>query len=283
MKNIILIIIATIISITLFPQKIVTIKNVKGSYILPPKSDISLKTAYEKAVNEAKLEALRKAGVPENISSSDILTTNQKGDNFKQELSSILAVELSGAVLNDTVLNQSMSKDQFGNIVVEVVINADVIKYEKLSDPSFEFKVNGIKEYYENNDLMKFSFLPLSDGYLKIFNINDAENYLIYPYKDKENPQLNDETGKLFDIAQEYQFPLNKNMGNPATKEVGYMLYTELAREHNYLIFVFTKENIAFAEKPTYKNILSWMYRITPDKRKVQFFDFVIVNKEGNQ
>ena len=70
-------------------------------------------------------------------------------------------------------------------------------------------------------------------------------------------------------------------MGNPDTKEEGYMLSTELARERNYLIFVFTKENIPFKIKPTYKNILSWIYSITPEKRKVQFFDFVIVNKNS--
>lgn len=268
------------LSLSLFSQKIVTITNVKGSYTLPPKSDISLKTAFEKAVNEAKLEAMRKAGVAENIASSDILTTNQTGDNFKQDMNSILSVELSGAILNDTVIEQKTSNDQFGNIVVNVTINADVIKYERLSDPSFDFKIDGLKEYYENNNMMKFSFMPHSDGYLKIFNVNDAENYVIYPYQDKENSMLNDELNYLFRASKQIQFPVNKNMGNPVTKEDGYILSTELARERNYLIFVFTKENIPFTNKPTYKNILSWIYTITPDKRKVQFFDFVIVNKE---
>jgi hypothetical protein len=283
MRNLFLFIIITTISCTLFSQKVITIKNIKGSYTLPPKSDISLKTAFEKAVNEAKLEALRKAGVAENIASSDILTTNQTGDNFKQDMNSILSVELSGAILNDTVIEQKTTNDKFGNIVVDVVINADVIKYEHLSDPAFDFKVEGLKEYFENNNLMKFSFLPQADGYLKIFNVNDAENFLMYPYKDNENAQLSDELNYQFKSSQALQFPLNKNMGNPATKEEGYMLYTELARENNYLIFVYTKENIAFIEKPTYKNILSWIYKITPDKRKVQFFDFVIVNKEVKQ
>ena len=261
-------------------KKIVSIKNVKGEYPLPPKSDISSKAAFEKAANEAKLEALRRAGVAENISSSDILTTNQKGANFKQDLSSILSVELNGAVLNDTILDETTANGQLGSIVYRVTMNVDVIVYDTKSDPSFKFTVEGIKEYYENNDLMRFSFLPYANGYLKIFNINDSENFLVYPFFEKERSVLNDSLNKQFMANVKLQFPVNKLMGNPSTREEGYMLSTEVAREHNYLIFVYSKENIPFIGTPTYKNVISWIYNITPEKRSVQFFDFVIVRKD---
>jgi hypothetical protein len=264
-----------------YSQQIVKIKNVAGEYVLSPKSDVSLKSAFEKATNDAKLNALRKAGVAENISSSDLLTTDQNETYFKQDVKSILAIELNGAVLNDSTISESSSVDQFGNTVVKVTLDVDVIKYTKTSDPSFDFKLEGIKEYYENDDIMKFTFLPYSSGYLKIFDVNDAENYCVYPYEDKHNQQLNDIKNNLFKANQLVQFPVNKLMGNPKTKENGYMLNTELAKEKNFLIFVYTKDDIPFTEKYTYKNILSWIYKITPDKRKVQFFDFEIVNKEA--
>jgi hypothetical protein len=280
MKRIALFILVVSICGFVFSQKIVPIKNVKGEYILPPKSDLSMKIAYEKACNEAKLEALRKAGVAENITSSDVLTSNQKGENFKQELNSILSVELNGAVLNDSIVSESSVIDPAGNTKIQVYLNVEVIKYESVPDPSFDFKVEGLKEYYENENLMRFTFNPYSNGYLKIFNINDAENYVIYPYQDKDNAVLNDSLNHLFRANKSEVFPVNKNLGNNKEGE-GYTLSTNLNREKNFLIFVYTKENIPFMLNPTYKNIISWIYRITPERRRVRFYDFVIVNKDA--
>ncbi len=85
-------------------QKIVKVRGVKGEYQLAPKSEISPKAAYDKAVNDAKLNVLRKAGIAEHISSSDVLTKQQQGSDLKQIFTSISAVEISGAILNDTIL-----------------------------------------------------------------------------------------------------------------------------------------------------------------------------------
>jgi hypothetical protein len=260
-------------------QKIVKINQAKGEYILPAKSDISDKTAFERAVNEAKLDALRKAGVAENISSSDVLSTSQKGNDFKQDLNSILTVEVSGAVLNDSVVYEKRTIDQFGNTVYHVEIIADVIVYEKKADPSFDFAIKGVREYYENDELMTFSFLPYADGYLKIFNINDKEVSIIYPFFYEKGSSLNDIPNRLFKANENVLFPINKLIGNPDTRQEGYMVSTELPRESNYLVFVYTKENVSYVDKLNFKSVVSWIYRISPDKRKVQFLSFVIVNR----
>ena len=160
-----------------------------------------------------------------------------------------------------------------------MTLNIEVIKYTHKLDPAFNFKIEGLKEYYENDDLMKFNFMPYSNGYLTVFDINDAENYIIYPYQDKDNVYLNDSLNHLFTANHLIKFPMNKLMGNPKTKEEGYVLSTELEREHNYLIFVFTKDIFPFSKTLTYKSIMAWIYTISPEKRKVLFFDFVIVNK----
>ena len=262
-------------------QKIVSFKRIRGEYILDAHSEISLKAGYEKAVNEAKLEALRKAGISENVSASDVMITTETKSDFKQEMSSFVAVEIYGAVLNDSIVEQKRLINEFGNIVLQVFINVDVIKYETKSDPSFDFKVEGIKEYYENNDLMSFSFLPYADGYLKVFNVNDTESFMVYPFFNLEYPFLNDEKNRKFLAGEKLEFPLNKLMGDPAKKIVGYSISTQIEREKNFLIFVYTKDNIPFKGTPSYKSVLNWIYRITPDKRRIQFCDFVIVNKEA--
>ena len=261
-------------------QKILNFNGIKGEYIVDSNADISLKAAYEKAVNEAKMEALRKAGVTENVSSSDIMTSSESGKGFKEEMNSFVSVEINGAVLNDSIVEKRSFTNQFGNLVVQVLINVDVIKYESRSDVSFDFKVEGVKEYYENGDLMNFAFLPYSEGYLKIFNVNDSESFVVFPFSSTDYPFLNDTIDRFFKPNVGIHFPVNKLMGDPKTKQVGYSLSTDAPREHNYLIFVYTKENVPFQGNLNYKSVLNWIYRIAPDKRKVQFFDFVIVNKK---
>lgn len=261
-------------------QQIMKFNGIKGEYIVDSNSDISLKAAFEKAVNEAKMEALRKAGVTENVSSSDIMTSSESGKGFKEEMNSFVSVEINGAVLNDSIVEKKSFTNQFGNLVAQVLINVDVIKYEARADASFDFKVEGVKEYYENGDLMNFSFLPYSEGYLKIFNVNDSESFIVFPFSSTEYPFLNDTIDQKFKPNKLINFPVNKLMGDPATKQVGYGLSTEAAREHNYLILVYTKQNVPFKGNLNYKSVLNWIYRISPDQRKVQFFDFVIVNKK---
>lgn len=261
-------------------QQIMKFNGIKGEYIVDANADISLKVAFEKAVNEAKMEALRRAGVTENVSSSDIMTSSESGDSFKEEMNSFVSVEINGAVLNDSIVEKKSSTNQFGNLVAQVLINVDVIKYDTRADASFDFKVDGVKEYYESGDLMNFSFLPYSEGYLKIFNVNDSESFVVFPYSSTEYPFLNDTIDRKFKPNTLVHFPINKMMGDPATKQVGYALSTEAAREHNYMILVYTKQNVPFKGNLNYKSVLNWIYRITPDQRKVQFFDFVIVNKK---
>ncbi len=261
----------------LYSQEVKVIKNAVGEYIVSNKSEISLKAAFEKAVVEAKLNALRMAGVVENISSSDILTSSDKSSNVKQDINSILSVQISGAVFNDSVISEKTSVDQFGNTVIRVVLNANVIKYTQKYDQSFDFKIEGIKEFYENNDLMAFTFLPYSDGYLTIFSTNENENFILFPYLEEGNHLLNDSINIKFRANKKYTFPLNKLIGNPQTHEVGYLLSTEMERENNCLIFVYTKEIFPFVKRVTYKNIIECIYTISPDKRKIQYHDFVII------
>ena len=265
-----------------YAQQTISLKGIKGEYILAPNAEISLKEAFERAVSNAKQEALRKAGIAENVSASDVLITSQNNAEFKQDLNSFVAVEINGAVLNDSVVERRDFVDQFGNMVVQVFLNTDVIKYEKKPDPSFDFKVEGLREYYENNDLVNFDFFPYANGYLKIFNINDTECFMVYPYSSPDYSFLSDTINRKFIANRKLRFPLNKNIGDSSTGQTGYMMTTRTKRERNYLIFVYTKENILFKDTPEKKNILNWIYRITPDKRKVRFYDFVIVNKQSD-
>jgi len=279
MKNTLIILFLSIVCITnSYSQKTVKVHRVKGECII---SNITPEQAKEQAIQEAKREALRRAGVSENVGTSSLLKTSENKEGIKQLFNEISTVEINGEVLSYTVTNENKRINEFNNIVVEVTLDAEVIKYDKKRDLSFDIKVDGIDEQYKNEQVLAFEFTPSEDGYLKIFNMNDTENMLIYPYSDITNKSLNDVPERLFKKNEKVSFPINTNFGNPVTKETGYILSTEKRNEFNHLVFVYTKQNIPFYEKINYRNIISWIYSISPDQRVVKYFGFVITNKDG--
>ena len=260
---------------TISAQKIIKVCNVKGECII---TNITPEQARQQAIREAKIEALRRAGVTENVGSTSVLKTSEDEKGIKQMFDEISRVEINGEVLNFEVIKENKRVNEFNNIVFEVTIDAEVIKYNKTKDVSFDILVQGIESFYKNEDVLNFDFTPGADGYLKIFNINDTENILMYPYADPQNKNLNDDPDKVFKKNERIKFPINKNFGNPDTKETGYVLSTDKQTEYNHLIFVYTKQNVPFYKPINYQNIISWIYAISPDQRVVKYYGFVITN-----
>jgi hypothetical protein len=134
--------------------------------------------------------------------------------------------------------------------------------------------VEGIEEYYKNDRLMRFSVTPSTNGYLKIFNVNDEVSSLLYPYKDEDRPYLNDNTDFQLKAMEETWFPVHNAFSD------GYFIEIEKPdkdKEFNLLIFVFTRENIAFLDDASdMKEIMAWIYSIPPEKRVVKQFGFII-------
>ena len=259
-----------------YSQKKIKVQGVKGECII---SNITPEQAKEQAIQEAKREALRRAGISENVGTSSLLKTSENKEGIKQMFNEISTVEINGEVLSYNVTNENKRINEFNNIVVEVTLDAEVIKYDTKRDASFDINVDGIDEQYKNEQVLAFDFIPSEDGYLKIFNMNDTENMLIYPYSDLTNKFLNDVPDRLFKKNEKVKFPINTNFGN--SKETGYTLSTNKRNEFNHLVFVYTKQNIPFYEKINYQSIISWIYSISPDQRVVKYFGFVITNKDG--
>jgi len=212
-----------------------------------------------KAILEAKKEALLKAGITENISSTYILNISQSSEDFQQIFNSISAIELDGEVKEWELINEKWGVDGSGKPHLEVTINATVIKYKTERDLSFDFKVEGIKVWYYDSTFLEFTFLPYQDGYLRIFLISD--NYdakFLFPNKYEKN--------KLFHKDIEVQFPLNVN----------YRLVAEKKEDTDLLVFVYTKQDIPYKKKENINDILEWIYSIPRDERSIRNFSFVI-------
>lgn len=236
-------------------------------------AELSVKETKFKAVEDAKENALRKAGISENITFTSILRTCQTGNNLKQIFDEFLSSEIHGEVMLDTIISEKLKIINSRNFIYEVEIEATVYRYESTKDPEFTYKIEGINASYSVNDYLKFSFTPNKDGYLKIFNVTDDSIVsILYPNINNQIPYLSDVEGVKFIKYHKVKFPMH-----PAY-EKGYSLKLGVGKsdEMNYLLFVFTKKNIPFNEKVSLHNVLKWIYSMSPDEREISYFELII-------
>ncbi len=241
----------------------------KGSY---EALDLTIDEVKQKAVEEAKHNAMVKAGIPQNVKVSDFLYTFEDNEQFRDVFQSFVSTETGADIIVEDVRELKRDINEFGNIFVEVEIDAVVIKHKKTKDPAFDFKVSGIRDVYYENDPLEFTFTPSRDGYLKIFNVSGSNAFVLYPYDDPEAPLLRDDSERLFLKNQTVAFPVNDRME-------GYYFSIDdknSRQENNLLIFVFTREDYPFLEEVTIENIMRWIFDIPPDRRAVQQWGIVL-------
>lgn len=246
-------------------QQIKQVKGAKGEGIIAGR--ISESEARREALNQAKVEALRLAGVSEHLQSYELLFRSEVDHDYSEFFGSDIQSELQGAVQQYQVVEEKRGVDPVSNLfIIEVTIDATVILYDTGPDPAFQVEVNGIKGVYESGETLTFSVFSSMDAHLNIFNITDHSASLMYP-----NPW---EQRKTIPAEKEISFPFGY---------VDYYLEPEKnAPEMNRLIFVFTKEPVPFLhyrgeeQATTAEQIFSWIYGLTPDIRRVDYQVFTI-------
>lgn len=251
------------LTLNLLAQKTVHLKGIKGQAFIS--GDISPNQAKLLAINDAKINALKAAGIGENISSYQLLFNSQEKNEYSQFFTSDIQSEIQGAVESFDIINQTTIRKSDIELYLEVTIDASVIKYDTKSDTNFDVFVDGIKGVYNNNDKLTFGVKTSKPCYLTIFNISDTEATLMFPNNFEKN--------NLFNPLKTYQFPI---------AQVDYILETEMKdKEVNRLIFVFTKTSVPFIKMnddqlTTSDAIFSWIYNIMPDQRKVEYRSIII-------
>jgi hypothetical protein len=247
-----------------FPQHITKV-NATGTALIF--KDISPNQARELAINDAKLLALRKAGITEHINVYQTLFSTQATRDFSQVFTSDILSEMQGAVKTYEIVSEKLYCKSENEIILEVALNAEVIRYDSQADPGFDFDLTGIKGIYKNDDALTFRLRCTKHGYLTVFNISDTEASLLYP-SSYEQPQL-------CNAGVDHQFPKGR---------VSYVLHTEnKLAETNRLLFVFTKTEIPYVKHnkeqvTSSEDIFNWIYSITPDQRKIEYLTLIIQN-----
>lgn len=225
--------------------------------------------AQKRALNNAKVEALRKAGVGENIQSYENLFRSEMNMDYSEFFSSDVHSEVRGAVQEYQIVKQRRKLDDVTNLfMVEVTIDAKVIFYKSSPDPEFIIKVDGIKGIYEEGELLTFSVQSSQECYLHVFSITDNNTSLMYPNKWEKLQVVNANKQVEFPFKQYIDYELFKS-----GKEI----------DTHRLVFVFTKKPIRFTQYTSEGDqltsaeaIFSWIYSIMPEERMVDYHAFTV-------
>ncbi|HZJ74051.1 MAG TPA: DUF4384 domain-containing protein [Perlabentimonas sp.] len=252
-------------------QEIIEVKGAIGeSEIVGRISEVE---ARQLAINNAKVEALRKAGVGEYLKTYENLFRSETNNDFSEFFSSDIHAELQGAIKEYQIVDEKRKVDQITNLFMyEVTLNASVILYSSKPDPTFTVKVEGVKSVYEDGENFEFTIYSTKDCFLHIFGVADGYTAMLYPNSLESQKPIKADKTVSFPLGY-MEYPLFKTGDKPEVTRV---------------IIVFTKEPIRFLKyKPmlvdgfedwvtTSEDIFSWIYSITPDARMVEYQVFTV-------
>lgn len=125
MKTFILIL--AIINYIVASAQTVRVTNITGQALI--QGDISPNQARKIALTNAKLNALKAAGIPEKLSCYQSLTTNQVDNSNNQSFTSHIQSDLLGAIRYDSITEEKIMLDSNSRVVYQVKINAVVTTY----------------------------------------------------------------------------------------------------------------------------------------------------------
>ena len=168
-------------STSLLSQEIIFVKGAKGEAAI--NGSISLNEARDQALQNAKIEALQKAGIAENLSSYEMLFKGEIGKDFTELFSSQTQSEIRGAVKSYTAVEEKFVDSTTQLFTIRVTIDAEVIRYQTEQDPEFQVQVEGINPLYSNNDKLQFTVRVTKSCFLTIFSVTENEASLIFPNK----------------------------------------------------------------------------------------------------
>ncbi|MFP4022905.1 MAG: DUF4384 domain-containing protein [Thiohalospira sp.] len=250
-------------SITLAQKKVkeITITNIEGTAL--GNDNETLAQVTHRAINEAKVEALKHAGVEESIASFTDYFQAEDNDRYEELFTSDILSDIRGAVKEVEIVEENRSIDETGRIKVHVRINCTVVKYITEKDVAFDAWVDGVGMFYPNDSNLKFKIKPSKDSFVKIFIFSETDAFQLFPNEY--------EPSYLLKANQQYFFP---------SELMDYTLYTSKKSEIHRMVMVFMKEDIPYTRDVEYKSIIDWIFSIPPDMRVIKSFGFSVVNED---
>lgn len=158
------------------------------------------------------------------------------------------------------IVKEEKKLNQSGNLLYEVLINATIILHKSTKDPGFNFDVKGVREQYSSPDKLAFEINPWKEGYLNVFILNEKESNQIFPNA----------------LERQVKLEAQKNYLFPKSKALDYEVSTDGTVEINYLLLLYTKQEIPFVSEQTAQNILRFIGGIDPSQKCLKSYSFLI-------
>jgi len=191
----------------------------------------------------------------------------ETGRDLSEFFSTEFQSEIRGAVSSYTSREEKFIDPITQLFTLRITIDAEVVKYKTSPDPEFLAAVDGIKVVYASGELLTFFVKATRDCYLNVFSVTDADASLFLPNTYEKLPKL--VKGLSYNFPKNVDYVMERT--TPANKV-----------ETTRLIFVFTKQQMEFIDMQgpdqitTVEKILSWIYSINPDQRKVIYVTTLI-------
>ena len=197
--------------------------NVQWSHYLS--ADENYFEAVQKALFDAKLEALRKAGIEEHIIGLDVIILSEDDRNkYSDKSKNIVHKVLNGRITKwkYVVQPQKGFSSELNCYFIFFEIQAKIKLYKTEADQSFELYTQGIKPIYEHEEYLNIKIKSSKDAYLRVFFQGKDSAFQIYPLNDngkiKKSAFLNidyvqclhngDDIGTLLIVATKREYPL---------------------------------------------------------------------------
>ncbi|MGC3946494.1 MAG: DUF4384 domain-containing protein [Chryseolinea sp.] len=245
-------------------QQTKSVQNIPGEWVIS--NDITPVQARERAIDQAKGEALRQAGVPEYVAESNLTYKTEQNLALKDIHESLTSIDVSGEISSFKVIREEKRKNEFGNLMYEVWIDATVVLHTSSRDPGFTMNVNGIRDSYKSPEELVFDILPSKEGFLNIFIISDRESVHLFPNKMEKQEK--------FEGGKSYKFP--------RSRALDYEVSSESGMEINYVVLLYTKMEVPFLQQETAENILRFIANIDPSQKCLKTYSILIRNETKN-
>ncbi|MGB0402488.1 MAG: DUF4384 domain-containing protein [Salibacteraceae bacterium] len=236
--------------------KKITIKSVKAYAV--GSEDQTPAQVKRKALNEAKLIALQKAGVTEQITAYSDFLTKEENNEIEEIFNSNILNDLQGVVTEVKVISESKNINDQGLLRVDIEANITVLKFAYGMDASFDVWIDGVKPSYNEGDNLTFEIKPNKNSYLRAFIITESnEAFQLFPSEYEGDFKMKEK--------ETYKFP---------HASINYQLTTEKKKDTHRLILVTLKKDVPYNTDVSYKALMDWVFQITPDERRITTFSF---------
>jgi hypothetical protein len=265
---------AIFISLTVSGQKegkSKTIKGVQGRYEIS--LEISEAQARERALGEAKREALRRGGISENVWSVFGLITAQDGEKFSEVYSEMSMLAQNGLVNLISNPQYSIVIDPTDNKRYAVATIDAQVKEGEQPDNTYQLVVNGVDPVYKVGDKMRFSLKPIAhDSYFHVFWFdNDGTGSMIYPIR------LTTKDGRIIEEPLRL-IPKDHTLSLPCG-DSGYKINYRITKTNpanatetiNVIVVATKKEYRYLSEEVTFESLMKWIFNISPSERTVYY------------